>query len=186
VLDSGRHLLDLINSILDATRLELGCDQPELEPIETRSFLQSVTSQMQAIAGARGLTIDCQLVDDVVLSADPRLLRQVLFNLIGNAIKFAPARTVVEVAGASTRDGGYQFVVSDAGPGIGAELRTRALLPFQQGDDRLERQHEGLGLGLYIVNRIVDAHGGRVTLDTGPMGGAQVAATLPPACILSR
>ncbi|MBK1667319.1 hypothetical protein CKO28_04660 [Rhodovibrio sodomensis] len=177
--DSGRHLLDLINSILDATRLEVGQFEVAAEPFELAPVVRSAVEQMQPAATAAGIELAHQCPSDMLLTADQRLLRQVLFNLIGNAIKFSPTGTAVEVNGHTDAEGRCVLRVSDAGPGIPEKDRARVLKPFQQIDDRLSRRHEGVGLGLYIVQQIVEAHGATMEIGTSAAGGAEMTIVFP-------
>jgi PAS domain S-box-containing protein len=179
ILESGRHLLDLINNILDVTRLEINAVQPDVEPVELNGLVESVVGQMQPPAAAQQITLITRLGAPVHLRADARLLRQALFNLIANALKFSPVGTTVEVAGEATPDGGFALRVRDAGPGIAEADRERVVQPFQQADDRLSRRHEGLGIGLYIVRVIAEGHDGGLTIARSPQGGAEVTIRFP-------
>jgi PAS domain S-box-containing protein len=179
---SGCHLLTLINRVLDVTRLQMNTLAPECENIDIRAFVRKAARQLGATAQQARVTIITDNLPAARLTADPRLLRQLLFNLVGNAIKFAPPETTVEVLGADTADGGYALTVQDEGPGIPEEARQRLMQAFQQGDDSLARRHEGLGLGLYIARGIAEAHGGRLEIGTAPSGGAAITAHLPACC----
>jgi signal transduction histidine kinase len=180
--DSGRHLLTLINQVLDVTRLQMNTLAPECEDIDIRSFVRNAAGQLGATAQQAQVAIITDNLSAARLMADPRLLRQLLFNLVGNAIKFAPPETTVEVVGADTQDGGYALTVRDEGPGIPEEARQRLMQAFQQGDDSLARRHEGLGLGLYIARGIAEAHGGRLEIGTAPSGSAAITAHFPARC----
>jgi PAS domain S-box-containing protein len=180
--DSGRHLLTLINEVLDVTRLQMNTLAPECEDIDIRAFVRNAAGQLGATAQQARVAIVADDLPVARLMADPRLLRQLLFNLIGNAIKFAPPETTVEVVGADTEDGGCAITVRDEGPGIPEEARQRLMQAFQQGDDSLARRHEGLGLGLYIARGIAEAHGGRLEIGTAPSGGAAITAHFPARC----
>jgi PAS domain S-box-containing protein len=178
ILSSGRHLLDLINNILDLTRLESYTVNLDVDPVEITGLIKSVAGQMQATAAMKQIDLTASSAP-VQLHADARLLRQALWNLIGNAVKFSPAGTTVEIVGEVTADGEFILRVADAGPGIATDDRERVVQPFQQADDRLARRHEGLGLGLYIVRLIAEGHGGRLSIGQSVQGGADVAVVLP-------
>ena len=180
ILASGRHLLDLINNILDLTRLEFNAVSADVDPIDVNGLIHSVAGQMRAQAAQKQTDLAVRATLPVDLRADPRLLRQVLFNLIGNAVKFAPPATRIDVVGEVTDAGDFALRVGDAGPGIPAEDLDRVVQPFQQADDRLARRHEGLGLGLYVVRTIADGHGARLTFGRSPQGGAEVGLLFPP------
>ena len=179
ILDSGRHLLDLINNILDLTRLESNAVNPDVDPVDLTGLIKSIAGQMQATAAVKQIELNASSAP-VYLRADARLLRQALFNLIGNAVKFSPAGTTVDIIGEVTSDGEFALSVGDAGPGIPTDDRARVAQPFQQADDGLARRHEGLGLGLYIVRVIAEGHGGRLSIGQSVQGGADVAVMLPP------
>jgi PAS domain S-box-containing protein len=178
ILDSGRHLLDMINNILDLTRLESNAVNPDVDPVDITGLIKSIAGQMQATAAVKQIDLTASSAP-VLLHADARLLRQALFNLIGNAVKFSPAGTAVEIVGEVTAGGEFTVRVADAGPGIATDDRERVVQPFQQADDRLARRHEGLGLGLYIVRLIAEGHGGRLSIGQSVQGGADVAVVLP-------
>jgi PAS domain S-box-containing protein len=180
ILASGRHLLDLINNVLDLTRLELNAVPADVDPIDVNGLIHSVTGQMQAQAAQKQIDLAVRATMPALLRADPRLLRQVLFNLIGNAVKFAPPATRIDVVGEGTDAGEFALRVGDAGPGIAEEDLERVVQPFQQADDGLARQHEGLGLGLYVVRTIAEGHGACLTFDRSPQGGSEVGLLFPP------
>ena len=180
ILASGRHLLDLINNVLDLTRLEFNAVAPDADPVDVNALIHSVAGQMQPQAAQQQIDLAARATMPVRLRADPRLLRQVLFNLIGNAIKFSPPATAVDVVGEVTDAGEFAFRVRDAGPGIAEADLERVVEPFQQADDGLSRRHEGLGLGLYIVRTIAEGHGARLTIGRSPQGGAEVGLLFPP------
>ena len=183
--DSGRHLLTLINDVLDVTRLQMNNLATEPEELDVRAFVRKTADQLGATAQQARVAIVTDRLQAARLTADPRLLRQLLFNLIGNAIKFSPPETTVHVLGAETTVGGYALTVQDEGPGIPEEARQRLMQAFQQGDDSLARRHEGLGLGLYIARGIAEAHGGRLAIGTAPSSGAAITAYFPATCRLA-
>jgi PAS domain S-box-containing protein len=176
---SGCHLLDVINSILDATRLEVGRVEVAKDLLELSPLVHSVIGQMAPAAADAGVALLYECADDVIVTADPRLLRQVLFNLVGNAVKFSPGGSAVEVSGCIEGNGSCVLRVSDAGPGIPEADRERVMQPFQQIDDGLSRRHDGVGLGLYIVRQIVEAHGATMEIGTSDAGGAEVTIVFP-------
>jgi PAS domain S-box-containing protein len=182
ILDSGQHLLQLINDVLDVTRLQMNTLEVHPERFDVKDFVRRTAEQFGPTAQQAGVTVVAERVQADVLTADQRLLRQLLSNLIGNAIKFSPPSTTVEVVGEGTEDGGYALRIRDEGPGIPEEARQRLLQAFQQGDDTLARRHDGLGLGLYIARGIAEAHGGHLDIGTAPGGGAEMTAYLPALC----
>ncbi len=184
--ESGRHLLDLINNVLDLTRLEFNAVAPNVDPVDINALIHGVTGQMQPQAAQQQIDLAVRATMPVLVRADPRLLRRVLFNLIGNAIKFSPQGAAVEVVGEVTQAGEFALQVRDAGPGIAEADLDRVVQPFQQADDRLSRRHEGLGLGLYIVRTIGEGHAARLTIGRSPQGGAEVGLLFPPQRIVKN
>jgi signal transduction histidine kinase len=183
IRDSGRHLLSLIDGILDVTKLEAGEVRPVVERQRAPALIRSGADLLQGEARRRGVRLAFGALAPAVLETDPRLIRQAVVNLVSNAIKFSPEGGTVEVSGRAGRDGGYAVEVRDQGPGIPPEARERVRLAFVQADDRLARTHEGTGLGLYLVTSFLRLHGGRLELADAPGGGTLAAAVLPPACV---
>jgi signal transduction histidine kinase len=178
--DSGQHLLELINRILDVTRVEAGTFHLEATDVRGAALVQKTVELLSGEARRQGIAISCEPGPDVALLADPRLLRQVIFNLVNNALRFSPAGSAVRVSAGPTARGGYAVRVADRGPGIPEDQRARVLLPFTQGDDGLARKHDGLGLGLYLVRSFIELHGGDLDIDCPETGGTAVTVTLPP------
>lgn len=192
---SGRHLLSIINDILDLSRLDAG--KLELAPTEInldafcRSCVQSVTAAAAAKQQAIHLCIEPQSLSIV---ADPRRLRQILTNLLDNAVKFTPAggalglhvsagapRSGEAPAGAlgGAVGGEVRFTVWDSGIGIAAADQARLFLPFTQLDGSLARRYAGTGLGLVLVKRMTELHGGQVSVESTPDKGSQFVVRLP-------
>jgi PAS domain S-box-containing protein len=175
---SGEALLELINDILDFSKIESGRHfQIEVEEFSLRDLVADVISLLRSRAEARKLSLEVSIAADLPdwLEGDDGRLRQVLVNLVGNAIKFTEAGGVsVRVRrpdGGSERDR-IRFEVEDTGPGVSDELRARLFEPFSQGGNASGRKHGGTGLGLAISRRIVELMGGRIGMRGAPGGGA--------------
>ncbi|MFO0660411.1 MAG: PAS domain S-box protein [Polyangiaceae bacterium] len=181
---SGRHLLDLINDVLDISRVEAGKMSIELRELSIE----------QIVAECVALTHDTLVEKDQKLSveispaslkikADPKRTKQILLNLITNASKFCPSGARVEVgAKTSARLPGFvEIWVQDNGPGISVENQTRIFEPFVTLDDSYTRAQGGVGLGLPLVRRLAQLHGGTVTLSSELGGGARFVVALPSA-----
>ena len=153
ILESGRHLLSLINDILDLTKIEAG--KMELYPSEIYlpELVQSTVTLMSETASRHALTLDIEMDDSVqMMTGDERKIKQVLFNLVSNAIKFTPdgGKIVIRV---QQDERGTTFSVKDNGIGIEEEHLDSIFTEFKQVDSSLTRRFEGVGLGLAIVKR---------------------------------
>jgi PAS domain S-box-containing protein len=177
---SGQHLLDLINDILDLSKLEAG----KLELHEAEVALADTVAQCCKLVGDSAREGQVKLIQEIgkglpSLRADERALKQVLLNLFSNAIKFTPKGGVVTVRAHVQPDGGLGIEVSDTGIGIKVEDVKVALSPFGQIDSKLARQHKGTGLGLPICKSLVELHGGTFALESAPGKGTTVIVTFP-------
>lgn len=168
---SGEALLDLIGDILDLSKIEAG--RMELEPVDftVDRLLQTATSLWESRAHARGLEFraDADEVGDLVVRADESRLRQVLFNLIGNALKFTE-RGAIDVSVRLTERQGdrlrLRFEVRDTGIGLDADAIAKLFQPFAQADSSITRKYGGTGLGLSICKKIVERHGGQIGVES--------------------
>jgi len=179
IKDSGNHLLDVVNAILDVSKIESGAYDVSPEPFRFREAAEMCRSMMALQAEAKGIAFDVQVAPTVgEIVADRRSVRQMLINLISNAIKFTPAGGRVTLS--ATRLGGrIHFQVSDTGIGIAADDLDRLGEPFIQVQNDYTRQFEGTGLGLSLVKGLVRLHGGTMTIESAPGAGTTVAITLP-------
>jgi PAS domain S-box-containing protein len=179
--ESGNHLLELINDILDLAKIGAGKDDLLLDRVDVEELCQSCLLMIRQAAANKNLKVSLQQdtrVEEIM--GDQRRLRQILVNLLGNAVKFTPAggRIGLEVSG----DAEQQFVrfcVWDTGIGIAPDDLARLFQPFVQLDSRLSRQYEGTGLGLALVQRLVDLHQGNVMVESEPGQGSRFTVTLP-------
>ena len=178
VLDAGRHLLSLINDILDLSKVEAGRMELQLVEVSLREALESGLTMHADTARRAGVALRLRLTGDVRVHADPRKLRQVVFNLVSNAVKFTPAGGRVDVS-ARVVEGAVEVAVSDTGPGIAPEERDLVFEEFHQGSRRSGDGHEGTGLGLPLSRRLVELHGGRLWVDGRAGEGSTLRFTLP-------
>ncbi len=177
---SGKHLLDLINDILDLSKVESGSDELHEQDTDIRSLAQSVVVLIRGRAHKGGITLVSQLGDDLpMLRVDQRKLRQILANLLSNAVKFTPAGGTVTLKAWCGADSGHVMQVVDTGIGIALEDIPKALTPFRQIDSDLNRQHEGTGLGLPLTKSLVELHGGSLDLQSEPAVGTTVTIRFP-------
>jgi two-component system, NtrC family, sensor kinase len=179
ILDSGRHLLALINDILDLSKVEAGQMDLERSTFWLPEVVQSAVHMFRETAIRREVDLQLKVADDVgEIEADLRRIRQVLFNLLSNAIKFTGAGGRVDVR-ASLRDDVVEIRVVDTGVGINGMDQERIFEPFQQAGDHEAAQAEGTGLGLSIVRRFVELHGGRIWVESEPGKGSAFAFQIP-------
>jgi signal transduction histidine kinase len=178
---SGTHLLQIINNILDLSKAEDGTLELNEEVFDLRETIRSVRQSISAPIGDGGLSDSVVLPAGLpLLRADERKTRQVLLNLVTNAIKFTPPGGHVEIASRFDPATGVIVTVSDTGIGISPRDLTRVLEPFEQVDSSLSRSHQGSGLGLPLVKAIMDLHGGAVALNSKLGVGTQASVTFPP------
>jgi signal transduction histidine kinase len=157
----GKHLLGLINDVLDLSKIEAGQLQLSLDDYSIRDVIHSVYSVVEPLALAKRLALKIEVPDDLpVAHGDERRLAQVLLNLAGNAVKFTDEGEVVIRAAAS--NGYYTLSVQDTGPGISPSDQVKIFEEFQQADTSSTKTKGGTGLGLSIAKRIVNLHGGRI------------------------
>ncbi len=182
--DCARHLLAVLGDILDVTRLEAGGLSLAPEPLQLGALMKELEALSRPQAAAKGLSLRFGLDDDVPgwVLADPTRLRQILLNLLSNALKFCDRGEV----GCQWRRGvgplGEDLLlvdVSDTGPGIDADLQARLFQRFSQGDASTSRRHGGAGLGLEISRRLARAMGGDIHVQSVPGQGARFTLALP-------
>jgi signal transduction histidine kinase len=175
---SGRHLLALINDVLDMSKIEAG--QLVLSPSEylLSDVVQAVVGAVEALAAEKGLALVADVAGELPLGhGDERRLRQVLLNLVGNALKFTEAGEVRVTAGVAGEM--FEVSVSDTGPGIAPEDQGRIFEEFQQVDTSNTRKQGGTGLGLAIARRIVELHGGAMGVESTVGRGSRFWFTVP-------
>jgi signal transduction histidine kinase len=178
--ESGLHLLEVINDILDLTRLEAGDLALNEDKIDMRGLVKSIFAMLQERAERRQLSLRTDMPDPVpVVFADPRALKQVLRNLLSNALKFTPPGGSVAVAMRREEDGGVSLQVIDSGIGMSPEQIAIARTPFRQVAATLTRTSGGIGLGLPLTEALVQRHDGRVEIDSAVGNGTRVSIRLP-------
>ncbi|MEI7709956.1 MAG: ATP-binding protein [Rhodospirillales bacterium] len=180
ILASGRHLLELINAILDISKVESGTESLTEGPMR---ILDEARASLIATAGRareRGVAIDLDVPDGLpTLRADATKMRQILINLMSNAVKFTEAGGHVGVAVTIAPDGRMKIAVRDTGVGMTQEEIAIALQPFGQVDNSLSRTHEGTGLGLPLAQRLVELHGGTLQIESAKGQGTTVVVWMP-------
>ena len=175
---NGRHLLGLINDVLDLSKIEAGQLQLELSDYSVCDIAQTVHSTLQPLAADKKLSFKVEVPDRLPAGhGDARRLTQVLINLVGNAIKFTDAGEVAIKAEAN--NGAFYVSVHDTGPGISVADQGKLFREFQQADNAITKKKGGTGLGLAISKRIIELHGGRIWVESEPGRGSTFAFTLP-------
>ena len=184
IADSGKRLLNLIESLLAFIRLDQGAMALKREPTDVSALLLSVADAFRARAAERKLTLQVATPDGLPsVSADPQELTMALNHLLDNAIKFTPAGGAI-TAGARPGTGedgqpGVEIIVQDTGIGIPAEQQEKIFERFYQADSSLTRQYGGVGIGLAVVKQTIEAHGSHVTVESEPGKGSTFRFTLP-------
>jgi PAS domain S-box-containing protein len=178
---SGIYLLQLINDILDLTKAEAGMLELSEETIDLAEVISSVVRVSAASIEKAGVTANIDLMAGLpLLRADERKTRQVLFNLISNAVKFTPAGGCIDIRGRFDPQAGTRITVADTGIGIAPENLQRVLEPFVQIDNSLSRHNSGTGLGLPSVKAIMELHDGSLELRSVVGAGTEAAVVFPP------
>ena len=178
ILESGQHLLSLINDILDLSKIEAG--RMELEPtdFDLPSAIENTLTLVRERAQRRGITLG-RTVDERLgmIRADERKVKQVLLNLLSNALKFTPEGGRIDVR-AAVRDGTVEISVTDTGVGIAPEDQDSVFEEFRQVGTAAKKV-EGTGLGLAISRKFIELHGGRIWVESQVGKGSTFAFTLP-------
>ncbi len=184
--DSGSHLLAIISDILDVSKIEAGKLAMHLEVTNVATLCDSAIALVKTRAQKNQISLVTDLAADMPdLFVDPRITRQILINLLTNAVKFTDQGGTVALAATRRDDGGFRFTVSDTGIGIAAENIERVLLPFGQVDDLYTKNKEGTGLGLPLAKRLAEMHDGTLTLESELGAGTVVTIDLPPSRVRS-
>lgn len=180
---NGHHLLELINSVLDISKIEAGHLVLNIDAYSIRDLVYEAIAAVEPLAAGKGLAIGLEVADTLPEGrADAARLRQVLLNLLGNSIKFTESGGLkVEV---SVHKHDFEVTVTDTGPGISLEDQERIFDEFQQVDDSNTREKGGTGLGLAISRRILHLHGGEIEVESAPGQGATFRFHLPIICSL--
>ncbi|MCK0196188.1 HAMP domain-containing histidine kinase [Ancylobacter sp. 6x-1] len=184
---SGKHLLNLIDEILDISRIESGRYELNDEPVALADMVEDCRELLKIRARTRGIRIH-ELYEPKLpkLRADERALRRICLNLISNAVKFAPLRGEVWVKVGWTASGGQYLSVRDSGPGISPEQRAVLLATFGRAEAATRNADEGAGLGLAIVKGLAELHGGALHLRGRPEEGTEFIVTFPALRVLAE
>lgn len=185
IQSAGRHLLSLVNDVLDLARVEAGAYEPRTSVVCVRALVQRVEAMMRPLAERQHNRLRLELEGPTVVVTDGRMLEQILVNLLSNACKFTERG---EVFAALTVDADREEVelrVHDTGVGMDAIQCERALRPFQQADHELTQRHDGTGLGLPLVTEFARLLGGSFAIDSAPGRGTDIVVRLPVTLLAS-
>jgi signal transduction histidine kinase len=177
VLGAGRHLLSLINDVLDLAKIEAGRLDLELSQVALPDILRSAVSMHSERADRAGIALNLSTEpEEITITADELRVRQVVFNLLSNAVKFTPSGGRIDIS-ALANNGQVEIAVADTGPGISAEDIESIFEEFEQ--TTAGKQAEGTGLGLPLSRKLVELHGGRLWVESAPGKGSTFRFTLP-------
>lgn len=165
ISNSGKHLLTIINDILDLSKVEAGLMQLFMENFMVVDAFEEVKRIMMVTATKKNISLEFNAEEQLILKADKLRFKQILYNLIGNAIKFTPNGGSVQIS-AKSSVGMLRFEVKDTGIGIAKKDIRNLFQTFKQLDSSIRRQYEGTGLGLYLVKMLVELHGGHIWVES--------------------
>jgi len=180
VWTSGKHLLDLINDILDLSKVEAGKIELHMETFSLREALGAALTMVRPQAAKKRMSLRSELVPETTVTADPLRLKQIMYNLLSNAIKFTPEGGQVGVTARTVEDAVVEIAVTDTGIGIRAEDLPKLFREFSQIGGEYARAQHGTGLGLALSKRLVELHGGKIWAESeGENKGSTFTFTLP-------
>jgi signal transduction histidine kinase len=180
ILTSSRHLLQLINDILDLAKVEAGMMEFRPAEVDMAQLTSEVRDTLRGLAAKKHLRIEIDLDEEVrKVVVDAGRVKQILYNYLSNAIKFTPVGGRIGVRIAADGPSLFRIDVEDTGVGIPAEQLGQLFVQFQQLDGSAAKRYQGTGLGLALTKRIAEAHGGRVAVRSSPSQGSTFSAILP-------
>jgi signal transduction histidine kinase len=178
VQTNGRHLLGLINDVLDLSKIEAGQLALSLSDYSLTDIVNGVFTTVEPLAAAKQLALDVDVAPNLPIGrGDERRLSQVLLNIVGNAVKFTDSGRVA--IRASAANGSFKLAVRDTGPGIGQGDEKRIFEEFQQADSSATKKKGGTGLGLAIAKRIIEMHGGEIAVESKLGAGSTFYVNIP-------
>jgi len=177
ITSNADHLDMLVNNILDLTRMDAGELKLEKRRFQAKTLIRNVLADMAQLASKKSIRLSLKVEDGLKLTADRTRMRQVLVNLVDNAVKFTPEGGQVKVT-ASKKDGAAVIRVSDTGVGVREKDQRLLFTRFYQADSSIQRRYRGTGLGLTICKRIVELHGGQIRFESRYRKGATVTIVL--------
>ena len=180
IRESGQHLLELINDILDLSKIEAGMLELQYETIDIKSICDASMLMINEIAQKKGLQVSIFITEEIqTIQADKRRLKQMIVNLLSNAVKFTPQFGSMRLEITPENDHAVRFTVSDTGIGISSEQLENLFKPFVQVDSSLARKYEGTGLGLALVRQLAEMHNGSIGVTSTPGKGSSFYFIIP-------
>lgn len=184
--DAGQHLLDLINDLLDISKIESGHIPLHDEIVDVRDSIGTSCRMLAERAKSGQVHVEQSVSPDLPpLRADPLRLKQILLNLCGNAIKFTPAGGTVRIEATRPVEGGFNITIADTGIGMSPADASEVMEPFGQVENNLSRRFGGAGLGLPIAKALTQLHGGKLEIETSLGGGTIVRLRFPEERVIS-
>ncbi|WP_451973837.1 sensor histidine kinase [Azospirillum endophyticum] len=178
--DSGRHLLEIVNAVLDMSKLDSGRFTLCEEAVEAHEAVAQCLMMVRDRAAAAGVAIDNEVMEaTATLWVDRRAFKQVILNLLSNAVKFTPGGGRITITAGTEGDGGFALTVADTGIGIPPTFMADLFQPFRQAENAANRRFDGTGLGLSISKNFIDLHGGTLTCRSVPGTGTAMTVRLP-------
>ena len=182
VLQAGRHLLGMVNALLDMASIEARRENLQMERVEPHALVAECTAMLASEIATKSIRLTMPANDTgAQVITDPRALRQILLSLIGNAVKFSPPESEIRIAIDKPDKGPVAIRIEDRGPGIAAQHLARIFEPFFQSDDTYSRAKGGVGLGLAIAQRLAQASGGSIAVESELGRGSRFSVLLPRA-----
>jgi len=180
IATSGANLLAIINDILDMSKIEAGRLELREDPVDIEAVLTSCRRLIEPRATEAEVTLDCSIMPGVpLIRGDELRLKQIMLNIISNAVKFTPPGGRVSVSWAILPGGELELAVSETGIGMTSDQIALSLQPFRQVDSSFARKTQGTGLGLPLVKAFTELHGGRLRIHSTPNVGTTVLVTIP-------
>jgi signal transduction histidine kinase len=185
ILSSGRHLLDVINGVLELSRIEAGRYDLADDTVDLALVVRACLGMVRLQAEANRVHIDCA-IEDAIVRADRRAVKQIVLNLLTNAVKFTPADGLVSIRASKAANGMLTLIVADTGIGIKPAALALLCEPFTQADASINRTYGGTGLGLAISRKLVALHDGTLTIESTPGLGTTVRVAFPAARVIAK
>jgi signal transduction histidine kinase len=182
ILTSGRHLLSLVNDVLDLAKVEAGRMELFPEDFNPSEAIMDVKHIVTGIANKKKLTIEVNLTIGTAVRADKSKFKQILYNLLSNAVKFTPEGGTINIRSHLTENDLLEVAVQDTGIGISKDNHERIFEEFSQVDSSYSRQYQGTGLGLALSRRLVQLHGGDIWVESEVNKGSTFTFTIPTIC----
>jgi signal transduction histidine kinase len=179
IVASGRHLLNVINDVLDLSKVEAGRLELHCEPIDLAVVFERCAALVRHRAANAGVALTVLPPALPMVLADETRLKQILLNLLSNAVKFTPKGGQVQMLASALKDGAIEVAVRDTGIGMRPEDVPRALEPFRQIETVLSKTQEGTGLGLPLVKKLVELHGAEFKIASAPGAGTTASIVWP-------